>query len=520
MDNNQEKKGLNINLPITVMSTVFVVVIAILIYLFPEGTTSLANTVFDWMLFNLDTLFLVGALAVLVFLCYVMFSKFGHIKLGDEKPEFSKVKIFNMLFCASFGASALYWCFTEVMFYYNDPPFGIEAHSTLAAEYGLAYNFFHWGPSAWAFYGMCAIPIIYSFYIKGRKEFRLSAVCNTVYGEKWSGGLTRLIDAIFIFSCFGVCGISLGLAVPLISACITAVTGIEAGFAMSVGVIILISVIFTLSSYVGLGKGMSRVSDANVVLFIIFLIVMFILANPIFTLESILTSLGIMTSEYLRMSTWTDAIDKGGFPQYWTVFYWAYWVVFSPGMAVFIARISKGHRLKDVIAMVLIAGPVGCFIMHGILQSYTMKQQLGGTVAAAQMVADGNANQMIVEILKTTPAPALALTAFVVVAILFMATTLDSNSFTLASVSTKVLQAGDNPSPVFRLYWCLILSIIPLILTLINAELNTLKTIAMIVATPIGILMAILNVSTMKRMNAQFKGQNKEELAKFTATGK
>ncbi|UQZ90332.1 hypothetical protein C4J81_14415 [Deltaproteobacteria bacterium Smac51] len=509
---NQNNNNLPINVPITVVSTILVVILGAVVYLYPEGSTKAADVIFHWILFNLDTLFLAFALAALGFLTFLMVSKYGQLQLGNEKPEFSKLVIFNMLFCASFGASALFWSFTEVLYYFNDPPFGIAARSALAVEYGFAYNFFHWGPSAWTFYAICAMPIIYSFYFRGRKEFRLSAVCSTLYNDKWPVGLTRLIDAIFIFACFGVCGISLGLSVPLISECTAAILGVPAGFGMSVTIVLVISAVFTLSSYVGLGKGMSKISNVNVGIYIAFLAFMFILANPVFVLEMVLTGMGLMVQEYVRMSTWTDAIDKGGFPQYWTVFYWAYWMTFGPMMGVFITRIFKGHKLKDAIWMNLVAGSAGCYVMHGIMQSYTMKQQLAGTVAAADMVAAGQGNLMIVEILKTTPLPSLALLAFVIVAILFMATTLDGTSFTLASVASSKLKK-DNPSPLFRLYWCILLAIMPLILTLIKVELNTIKTIALIVATPLGILLAVLNVKTYLLMRSDYQNLDRKEMA-------
>ncbi len=509
---NENKNGWPINIPITAISTVLVVVLGAVVYLYPESSTQAADVVFHWILFNLDTMFLAGALVALAFLVYLMVTKYGRLNLGNDKPEFSKIAIFNMLFSASFGASALFWCFTEVLYYYNDPPFGIAARSPLAAEYGQAYNFFHWGPTAWTFYAVCAMPIIYSFYFRGKKEFRLSAVCATLYDDKWPKSLTRLIDAIFIFACFGVCGVSLGLAIPLISECTAALTGLPAGFWMSVTIIGVISVVFTLSSYVGLDKGMSFISNLNIGLFLGFLLFLFVLANPVFVLEMCLTGLGLMVQEYVRMSTWTDAISKGGFPQYWTVFYWAYWMTFGPVMSVFIARIFKGHRLRDMIWMNLVAGSAGCFVMHGIVQNYTMKQQLAGTVPAADMVANGQANLMIVEILGTTPIPVLALAAFVIIAILFMATTLDGTSFTLASVASNRLKK-DNPSPLFRLYWCILLSIIPLILTLIQVQLNTIKTIALIVATPLGILLVVLNIKTFLNMRSEFGEMEPKEIS-------
>ena len=509
-----EKRTKNINLPVTIISTALALILGLIVYMYPDGTKSVADSVLNWMLFNLDVIFLVGVLGALLFVLYIAFSKYGNIRLGGEEPEFSKLKIFNMLFCASFGASALYWCFTEVMYYYNAPPFSIEAGTVKAFEYGLAYNFFHWGPSAWVTEVICTLPILYTFYIKGNKNFNFSTICSTMYGKELPSAATKVLDALFIFSCFGVVSISLGLSVPMISECVATALGIKTSFLMNVIMLLVISVVFTLSSYVGLGKGMSKISDANVYLFVLFLVVVCIVSGVVYTFESTINSLGIMFTEYPRMSLTTDPINKGGFPQYWTVFYWAYWLMFGPGMGVFIARLSKGHRIKDIILLVMGAGPIGCFLMHGIVQNYVGKLNFSGAIPAADMVNNGQGNQMIVEVLKTLPFPSVQIWIYVVIAILFMATTLDGFSFTLASATTKKLSENDNPSPLFRLYWCLVLAILPLLLTLIKVDLNTLKTIALLVATPLGIFMGILNVKTIRNLVRDFGHLSSAEIGK------
>lgn len=503
-----------INKTVTVLSTAIVILVAVLVVLDPKTTTVVANNIFNGILSNLDWAFLIGTLLALLFLVYLMISKYGKLRLGKEAPDFSMVKIFNMVFCSSFGASALYWCFTEVMFYYNSPPFGIEAGSIQAAEYGLAYNFFHWGPSAWALYGICAVPFIYTFYLKGHRDFSLSASCRVIYGRKWPRPLAKAADVLFIFACIGLGSISLGLAVPLISTCICALTGLPSSLVLNISIIAGISIIFTISASLGLKKGVSKLSDINVIIFIVILLVLFFCGSPRFTLEYATDSFGIMLRDFFRMSLHTDPLAKSGFPQSWTVFYWAYWMVFGPGMGVFIARISKGQRLKTVMMITLIAGPAGGFAMQAITQSYVMKMQTEGIVNAAEMVANGQGNELVVQILKTTPFPMLAIVAFAIVAIIFMATTMDSNAFTLASVASEVDEA-DNPPQSFRLYWCAVSALIPLALIAINAELDTIKTIALIIAVPLGIIFLMLNVRLFKNMKKQFGNMTAAELEEY-----
>lgn len=507
-------KSSRINLPLTVISTIVVAAIAILVIIDPVGSTNVTNTLFNWILTNLGAIILAGTFIAVVFVMYLMLSKYGRLHLGKEGPSFSKFKIFNMIFCSSFGASALYWCFTEVMFYYNSSMLGIEANSAMAGEYALSYNLFHWGIPAWTLYAICALPFIYSFYIKGRRDFSLSAACNTIYDGKVGKGGRTAVDVIFIFACIGLSSVSLGLAVPLISECLSALTGWQPGITMSIGILVVITVIFTASAALGLEKGISRLSDFNVYIFIALLVYLFLVGNPIFTLDYITDGLGLMAANFVRMSFSTDPIAQGGFPQVWTVFYWAYWLLFGPGMGVFIARVCKGQTLKDTLIITLVAGPAGCWLMHGITQSYVMNAELKGTINAAEMIANGQDNQLIIEVFKSTPIPMVAIAAFTIVAITFMATTMDSNAFTLASVSSKIDKA-DNPPQTFRIFWCVISAALPIALISINAELNTIKTIALILCVPLGILFAVVNVKMFKRMKKEFGGMTKEELSDY-----
>ena len=201
----------------------------------------------------------------------------------------------------------------------------------------------------------------------------------------------------------------------MISACVAALLGIEASFLLNVIIIVGISVIFTITSYLGLGKGMTFLSSLNMYVFIVFLCLIVLVTGVIFTLDSSTNALGLMLNNYLRMSLWTDPITKSGFPQDWTIFYWAYWLTFGPTMGVFIARIMKGYTIRDMVVPVLGAGSIGSIIMQGITQNFVIKLDMSGTVDAMGMVSAGQGNQFIVEALRTLPFPDIALLLFTVV---------------------------------------------------------------------------------------------------------
>lgn len=494
----EKKKKLDIST--IVFSALFTILICAAVFLFPQQSTRAANAVFSFVMNKFCSIILWFGLAILIFMIWLGFSKYKNIPLGEEKPEFSRFQIFVMIFCAAFGASAMYWCMVEALMYYQYSFYGAAPLSAVAAEWALSYNFMHWGPTTWAMYPMCAIPVIYSYYVKKNPQLKLSSICDTLYEGKMPAVFGKVADVIYIFSCFGACAISLGISVPMISRCLAAVIGINASFKMNVGIILVISAVFTLSSYVGLAKGMAKLSSMNAWFFIIFLIFVLLITGPFKVLDMVTNSLGLLFNNYIRVSLWTDPIQGGGFPQGWTAFYWTYVLTFAPGMGIFIARIMKGYKLKDVVWISLIFGSLGCFTMHGIMESYALNVELSGLLPVAEMVNSGQDYEAIVMMIQAMPFGKLALIAFSIVAVLFMATTVDSNSFTLSTMVSYQLDSQGNPSPILRLMWCVILAAFPLTLIAINAPLNTLKTIALVVAIPLAILFIIMNIRTVKCM--------------------
>lgn len=507
---SEKKQGLNIDLPLTIISTVLVLMLGISIAIFPEQGKAVADKLLSILLNGMGSGFLWFVMIALGILIWLIFSKYGEIKLGDTEPQFSKAKFFAMMVCAGLGSATLYWGFLETIYYYITPPFGIEAQTSLAAEWALAYNFFHWGPSAWALFTICSIPVCYSFYVKKDRQLKLSVVCDNALGGKLASPFKKIIDGLFIITAIGGVSITLGLTMPMISKCITDIFGISESFALNVGIILFISLLFMLSSYIGLQKGMSKLSDFNLYLCIAFMIVVFVSGSKMFTINNTTNAIGLLINNYFRMSLYTDPVTQGGFPQNWTVFYFAYWFTYGPFMGIFITRIARGHKLKDVIMMTLVAGSIGSFLMMGIFQNYTLNLQLTGALDAVGMLSAGQDSALVLQILKTLPFPQIMTAIFAIVAILFMATTLDGCSFTLASVTTKKLDSNDNPSPFFKLYWCIAIAFFPLMLVLIDAPINTIKTIAMVVATPMAIVICIALYGTIKGLMSNFGKLTKE----------
>jgi len=271
------------------------------------------------------------------------------------------------------------------------------------------------------------------------------------------------------------------------------------------------SVVYSLSSYVGLQKGMAMISNMNVKLAILFCIGIILVGPGLFIISNTTNALGLMLQNFIQMSLFTDPIGKSGFPQSWTIFYWLYWITYAPFTGIFIAKVSKGRTIRSVIINTLVSGSLGCFLFFGVISSLSLDRQLTGAVDMVGMLGNGQDTSAIIEVLKTLPFSGIFMILFSVVSILFLATTLDGAAFTMAATATRDLKESEEPHSMHRLFWCVALALVPLTMIFIGADLNTIKTCAIITGIPIIFIMIILVYGWMKWMIKDFS-EKKEQL--------
>lgn len=503
----------NVELSVLIISLVVVGLVVIGLALYPEQGTNAANTMFNGITANFGSGFLWFGFLSFIAVLILANSKFGEIRLGREKPEYSTMSWISMMICAGIGSATVYWAFNEWAFYYDKPPFGIMSRSTEAAEWAISYNMFHWGLTAWALYAITSLPVAYAYHVRKSGGLKLSSICEGIFGEKLARGpLGKLIDIIFIFGAIGGLGITLGLSIPLVSGGLSEITGIADTFKLQVIVVLAISVIYSFSSYIGLSKGMKLISDFNIYLVGAFLLFVLVVGPTKFIIANTTNSLGLMLQNYVKMSLWTDPINKSGFPESWTIFYWAYWLTYTPFMGLFITKISRGRTIKAAIYNMLFAGSAGTFAFFGILGNYSLHTQLSGKVDAYDHMSKAVGASMA--IMKTLPMSSVMIAVFIVVTTLFLSTTLDSAAFTLASTTTKELPRGGDPSPFLRLFWCVVLSLVPLAMMFIGAPLKTIQTSALVVTVPLVAILICMIVMLFKWMNQDFGSKEVSEIVK------
>lgn len=495
-------------------SLIVVFGIVFCLYFQPDASQAIANSVKSALIDVFGSGTLLFTFFGVLLLIGVAFSKYGSIRLGDTKPEYSTFKWIAMMMSCGLGSATCYWAFIEWAYYIGTPGLGIGAASQLAYEMSVPYTMFHWGFSAWTLYALAGIPIAYHFHVRKNQGLSLSGVVSAITGLKPDGVICRIIDVLFIFICFGGLSITLGVSVPLVTDVLCSVIGIQSSFAMNLGIIIILSVIYSLSSYIGIQKGMSKISDWNVKLVILFTIGVVICGPTLFILNNITQSFGLMIQNFVHMSLFTDPIGNTGFPGAWTIFYWLYWITYAPFTGIFIAKVSKGRSIRSVILNTLVSGSAGCFLYFGVLGSLSLERQLSGAVDMVGLLAEGKDTAAIIEVMRSLPFGAVFMIIFCISSLLFLATTLDGAAFTMASTSTVGLKNNEEPSPFLRLFWCIMLSLVPLTMIFIGADLNTIKTCAFITAVPIIFIMIVLLWGWIKWMVQDFGKTTAAELQK------
>ncbi|CCO44387.1 Choline transporter [Vibrio nigripulchritudo SOn1] len=467
----------------------------------------------SFMTDKLGFLYLTLGMTAFFFMIYVVFSDMGQIKLGDadEKPEFATASWAAMLFCGGIGASILYWGCIEWAYYYQSPPFQLEPGSEEAVRWAATYGIFHWGPIAWAIYLIPALPIAYFFYVRKQPVLKVSSALMPVLGEERTQKAPgKIVDVLFIFGLLGGAATTLGLAAPLIGEGLYQLFGIPQTTYSQIGVLLVCTAIFAYSSYAGMEKGIKVLSNINFWGAMGLLAFVLMVGPTIFMLETGLDSIGRMLSNFFTMATWAEpfggygSFDNTHFPQDWTIFYWAWWLVFAPSMGLFIARISRGRTIKQMVTGSIFFGSLGCFLFFMVLGNYGLSLQLSGELDVVAILNAEGATKAIFSMLGALPFSKIVIAVFTLLCVIFTATTFDSISYILASVVQN--NVSEEPMRWNRMFWAFTLSLLPTVLMFLGG-LSTLQTAAIVGGLPLLAISVMLMVSAVRATSLDIRHQ-------------
>ena len=445
--------------------------------------------------------FVISVNIFLFFVLFIAFSKYGSIRLGGPKakPEFSKGAWFAMLFSAGMGIGILFWSVGEPINHFISPPEGV-ARSTEAARTSMEMTFLHWGLHAWGIYALVGMALAF-FTFNKKLPLTISSIFYPLLGNKVYGPWGKAINVLAVVATLFGLATSLGMGVQQVSAGLAHLFNMPDTITSQVILIVLITFAATASVVAGLSGGVKRLSEINIVIAAVFLLFMIIVGPTLFIFDSFIQNLGEYVQNFFELSTWTETYQQSNWQNDWTVFYWAWWVSWSPFVGMFIARISRGRTLKEFVLGVLIVPTLLTFLWLSTFGGSAMFLELNSMADIAGAVTDNIATSLYV-LLEQFPISGITSTVGVLLVTSFFITSSDSGSLVVDS-----LTAGgklDAPVPQ-RIFWALTEGAVAAVL-LVGGGLGALQTAAISTGLPFAIILLFVVWSLIKGLREEHQG--------------
>ncbi|MFC4737650.1 BCCT family transporter [Bacillus daqingensis] len=447
-------------------------------------------TTFGWYFQILTTLFFIFAI-------YLGLSRHGGVRLGspDEKPEFSRPVWFSMLFSAGIGIGLFFFGIAEPIDHFSAPPVG-EGGTEADAVGGVTYTWLHWGLHAWAIYALVALALALQQF-RYKAPGLMSTTLSPVFGAKMKGPLGHMVDIIAVFATiFGVAA-SLGLGAQQINAGLEYVFGVPYNFAVQLLIMMIITIIFVTSAMTGIHKGIKYLSTINISLSGLFLLFIVIAGPTLFLLNMFASSLAHYAATFIPMGMRMSPVDaqEADWTQAWTVFYWAWWISWTPFVGMFIARVSRGRTIREFIFGVILAPSLVTFFWFAMLGGTGIYLELYESIP----ISDESLETALFAALQELPLTTFVSVAAMAIVIIFFVTTADSATFVLGMQSTG---GRLNPPPSIKVMWGVLFVSITSILLLVGG-LDAFQTAIVVLALPLSIIMIFMCVGIMKILNEE-----------------
>ncbi|HWQ78701.1 MAG TPA: BCCT family transporter [Anaerovoracaceae bacterium] len=508
MKTNESSFGKGIYKAVFIPATAVTLIFGVFFFVYPEQSNTTLNNIHAFTTNELGWFFLIFTVAMLFLCMYYAFSRMGNIVLGEEgeKPQYKTWTWLGMIFSSGTGGSLLYLSSIEWIWIVDAPPFGLEPRSQAAYDWAMAYGMFHWGPSAWALYMAVSIPIGYFFFVKRKKNMKMSDYARPLLGNYSDGIAGHTLNFLYIFGLLGGVLTSLALGTPAIASGFVHAFGLESSNIFIDTLVIALWTFIPLFVFLfGLQKGFSVISRFNIWASAVLIGVILVFGPTWFIFNNSSDGLGIMLTNFFNMSLFTDAVGQGGFPQAWTIFYMSWWIVYALPFGLFIAKISKGRTIRQTVLGGLGAGSLGCMIFYMVLPSFGMKLQLDGTVDLFASLAEKGRGGVIIDMFKNAPGGLWLPVIFSAFVLLHYITGHFAVGYSLAACCEKRLTVDQDPQKWNVAFWLILAGIVSLGLYLLNPNaLAPLQTVSIITGFPLCFAMLVLIFSYFRQIKKDF----------------
>jgi len=502
---NVQVLGMDMHNPVFFISAVLILAFVIGTLIFPAEAKTALDGAKGWTIDNFDWLFMVGANIFVLFCIALIFLPVGKIRLGgrDARPDFSTLSWFAMLFAAGMGIGLMFWSVAEPVGYYTDwfgTPLNVAPNTPEAKDMALGAVMYHWGLHPWAIYGVVALSLAFFAYNKGM-PLTIRSAFYPILGERCWGWAGHVIDVLAVLATIFGLATSLGLGAKQAAGGMHFLFDTPNAINVQIAIIVGVTAAAVISVMRGLDGGVKLLSNINMGLAALLLLFVMI-AGPTLL---IFTSMGQTAVDYVAtiipLSNWVGREDQG-FLHDWTVFYWAWWISWSPFVGMFIARVSRGRTVREFLTAVLLVPTLVTVIWMATFGGSGLHQTINGIGELANGVGDSSLAlfQMLAEL------PLTAITSFlaIVLVLVFFITSSDSGSLVIDSITA----GGKLDAPVpQRVFWAIMEGLIAGALLYGGGEqaLNALQAGAITTGLPFTVVLLVMCFSLYKGLSAERK---------------
>tara|TARA_A100001391_G_scaffold161786_1_gene120787 strand:+ start:2511 stop:4079 length:1569 start_codon:yes stop_codon:yes gene_type:complete len=502
---NVQVLGMDMHNPVFFISAVLILAFVIGTIIFPAEAKTALDGAKGWTISNFDWLFMVGANIFVLFCIALIFLPVGKIRLGgkDARPDFSTLSWFAMLFAAGMGIGLMFWSVAEPVGYYTDwfgTPLNVEPNTPQAKDMALGAVMYHWGLHPWAIYGVVALSLAFFAYNKGM-PLTIRSAFYPILGERCWGWPGHIIDVLAVLATIFGLATSLGLGAKQAAGGMHFLFDTPNAINVQIAIIVGVTAAAVISVMRGLDGGVKLLSNINMGLAALLLLFVMI-AGPTLL---IFTSMGQTAVDYaaniIPLSNWIGREDQG-FLHDWTVFYWAWWISWSPFVGMFIARVSRGRTVREFLTAVLLVPTLVTVVWMATFGGSGLHQTINGIGELANGVGDSSLSlfQMLAEL------PLTAITSFlaIVLVLVFFITSSDSGSLVIDSITA----GGKLDAPVpQRVFWAIMEGLIAGALLYGGGEqaLNALQAGAITTGLPFTVVLLVMCFSLYKGLSAERK---------------
>ncbi|OYD08269.1 glycine betaine uptake BCCT transporter [Paludifilum halophilum] len=469
----------------------------------PESVAGVTGNIQDFLQTSFGWFYLLAASAFLIFVIFLVFSRAGSVRLGkdEERPEYSYLTWFAMLFSAGMGIGLVFWGVAEPLSHFSSPPTG-EGGTREAAANAMKYSLFHWGLHPWGIYTLIALGLA---YFKFRKDAPglISATFYPLLGDKVKGPIGKTIDILAVFATvFGV-ATSLGLGAAQISGGLSFLSdGIENTLTTQLIIIAVVTVLFMISAWSGLNKGIKYLSNMNIILATLLMLFVLFAGPTQFMLNFFTTTIGNYLQELPHMSLQVSPFNdtqQAEWKQSWTIFYWAWWIAWAPFVGTFIARVSRGRTIREFVIGVLAVPTIFSALWFAVLGGGGLYAEMFQGAGIVDLMNEQGTEIALFKLLEGFPLGSVISVIAILLISTFFITSADSATFVLGMQTTN---GSLNPSQSVKLTWGVIQAGAAAVL-LASGGLTGLQTASIIAAFPFIFVLIGMGISLYKDLRKE-----------------